>query len=106
MEFNQGCEVLEDWPDISQDPHLEPSCSLLFWQSKNLIPLALKLAQNGKDWILRVYEAQGEQSNLELEGAANLKIDQSCDLLEKPIDGSSLVKPYQIASYSVISQSS
>ncbi len=106
MEFNQSCIVLEDWPNIYQDPYLEPSCSLLFWQSKNLIPLALKLAQNGKDWILRIYEAQGEQSTLVLEGAANLKIDQSCDLLEKPIDGSSLVKPYQIASYSIISQSS
>ncbi len=105
MEFNQSCTVLKQWIRSPESKLLSSRCSLLSWKSKNLIPLALKLAQNGHGWILRVYESQGQEAQLELEGVTKLEIAHSCDVLERHMEHSSMVKPWQIASYK-LSQSS
>jgi len=102
LQFNCPCLVL-DAVGSSQEKggFLSPGRSLLSWRNENLILMALKQSQTGQEWIFRLYEGQGEATNLELESEEKIEISHSLDCLERPIPGSSSVKPWQIVTFSL-----
>ncbi|MGD1900494.1 MAG: alpha-mannosidase [Phormidesmis sp.] len=80
--------------------------SFLEIHNKNLILSTFKLAENSHtDFVLRCYEAHGEQSQLEITSTLNLSNileARRTDLLEQPSDTEqtqAAIKPWQIASY-------
>ncbi len=102
LEFNCPYLVLTDWLKRTKESRfLSPSESLLSWQGTHLILMSLKQSQEGSEWIIRLYEGEGKAAKLELESKANIRLSHSLDCLERPIEGSTEVKPWQIVNFSL-----
>ncbi len=66
--------------------------------AENLMLMAFKPAET-EGFILRCYEAHGERVDLELENSLGLNIDDRVDLLERKINLTTEIAPWQIASF-------
>ncbi len=75
---------------------------------QNLILMAFKQAEDDtKKWILRCYECDGETAEFQLTSDIGLKVKESVDLLERPLQDCEsttfTIKPWKIASFTVTS---
>lgn len=79
---------------------LPPVHSFLDLGSDNLILSSLKQSEDNPDeYILRCYECHGEPAELNLKG--DFEIVESLDLLERPIEVSAQIQPWQIRTYRI-----
>ena len=80
-----------------------PSPSCQQWLSltpQNLILMALKQSERHKNhWIIRVYDSQGETSQLDLGGWVNSMTYQRVNLLEDDWQGDETIASWQVASF-------
>ncbi|NEQ26725.1 MAG: hypothetical protein F6K28_48400 [Microcoleus sp. SIO2G3] len=74
-------------PQSSADPRLPASGEFLNLSAPNVICSALKRSQDGQQWILRCYEANGREAAIELSGLLSLQITHRTNLLEAAIEG-------------------
>ncbi|HTL90639.1 MAG TPA: alpha-mannosidase, partial [Leptolyngbya sp.] len=83
---------------IPENGTLPPVHSFLDLQSENLIVSSLKQSEDHPDdYILRCYECHGEPAELNLKG--DFELCESLDLLERPIEISAQIQPWQIRTY-------
>ena len=101
-EFNQPSQVIFD-PPMNPNPVNSQSLgkdSFFDLQSNHLILMALKQSEaNPKAWVFRCYECHGEAETLNLNNPLNLESPQSVNILEQPIESSTQIQPWQIASF-------
>ena len=84
--------------DIPENGTLPPVHSFLDLGSENLILSSLKQSEDNSDeYILRCYECHGEPAELNLKG--DFEIVESLDLLERSIEQSVKIQPWQIRTY-------
>ena len=90
-------------------PALPPIGSFLELGSDSLIVMALKQAEaKSEQWVLRCYEAYGQETQLQLQSDLKLQLGQPVDLLERPIapkisEGQTpVVHPWKIVSYQLV----
>ncbi|WP_066189690.1 alpha-mannosidase [Gracilibacillus timonensis] len=90
-----------------QKGKLPPSHSFISMESKSTILDTIKLAENGKGIIMRLYEAEGSETIMELKLKDKL-ICYETNLLEKPINDPRKVndlemksKPYEVTTFCV-----
>jgi alpha-mannosidase len=108
-ELNMPLQIIELNADQMAQPGTLPTMgSLLDLGSENLVLMAFKQAEDAPDeWILRCYECHGEETQLNLTGDLNLKIDSEVNLLEEPVGeliekGQPIaVRPWEIVSFKV-----
>ena len=110
-EFNLPLQtVIFDQINVNTHKSLPTVGKLLDLQAENLILMALKQSEQNSDvLILRCYETHGKSANLNLSSDLNLNIANSVDLLEQTITFNQefisseniLIKPWQIASFSI-----
>lgn len=79
---------------------LPPENSFLQLGSDNLLLLAFKPSNQG-DWILRCYEAYGQEATMELSTTCDLAIVSEVDILERDLPGIPhfTLPPWRIASF-------
>ncbi len=81
---------------------LPPSQSLISLGSEHLMPMALKRhEEKEQQWTLRVYEYQGRSAQFNLTNHLSLVNPVRINLLEEKIDGSDIIAPWAIASFSL-----
>ncbi|MEC4804595.1 MAG: alpha-mannosidase [Jaaginema sp. PMC 1079.18] len=100
-ELNQPLQsqILSQTPE---DASLPPQNSFLELQGETAVLMTLKPAEtNHETLILRCYESCGEAANLSLGGDLGLKLGQSLDGLERPLEGKDghHLSPWQIATF-------
>ncbi len=85
---------------IPENGTLPPVHSFLDLGADNLILSSLKQSEDNPDeYILRCYECHGEPAELNLKG--DFEIIEAVDLLERPINTSTKIEPWQIRSYRI-----
>ncbi|MBD1843892.1 alpha-mannosidase [Cyanobacteria bacterium FACHB-63] len=84
----------------SKDGTLPPFHSFLDLQSDNLILSSLKQSEDNPDeYILRCYECHGGPAELNLKG--DFEIVEALDLLERPLQVSTQIRPWEIRTYRI-----
>ena len=111
-EFNQPLKVML-CESKSQTQTLKDKASFISISAQNsgqnLILMAFKQAEdNPQEWILRCYECNGETAEFQLTSDIGLKVKESVDLLERPLQDfestTFTIKPWKIASFTVSSE--
>ena len=82
--FNQPLEYREI--SANKGAALPEEFSLVKTDSKNVIIDTLKVSEDGRDTIIRIYDAHNCRSNVRLDFGVAVSGVQVCDLLENPID--------------------
>ena len=80
--------------------------SFIDLQAENLVLMALKPSQTiDRSWVIRCYECDGNEANIELTGDLGLEIDRVVNILEEPQPDEpfDIIKPWQIRSFRVSS---
>ncbi|WP_432811995.1 alpha-mannosidase [Pantanalinema sp. GBBB05] len=90
-------------------PTLPPVSSCLDLGSDSLILMAFKQAESTpEEWVLRCYEADGREAQLQLQSDLKLQLGQPVDLLERAIAAqtsegqTTMVHPWKIVSFKVV----
>jgi len=107
-EFNRPLQV-KVYPPISATANLESSSCQSFLElgSEHLILMAFKQSETkSKQWILRCYECQGEETRLELQNNLGLTIDYSVNILEQPQETTAFISAWKIVSFALTSRES
>jgi len=106
-ELNQPLKALL-LDSTSRGENIPPVGQFINLQASNLILMAFKQAEaEPQNWILRCYECCGETAQMDLQSDLGLVINQSVDLLERPIAPSGHeIQPWKIASFLVTPKSS
>ncbi len=101
-EFNQSLLVMQPFQLNSSSIHDSSpgQGSFLNLQSDHLILMVLKQGeQDPEQWIFRCYECHGETETLTMQNNLGLVLDHPVNLLEQPLDSSSPIQPWQVASF-------
>jgi alpha-mannosidase len=107
-EFNRPLQV-KIYPPIPATANLESSSCQSFLElgSEHLILMAFKQSETkSKQWILRCYECQGEETRLELQNNLGLTIDYSVNILEQPQETTAFISAWKIVSFALTSRES
>lgn len=109
-ELNLPLQVMTiSTPEQTLEKTLPPSGSLLNLEAENLVLMALKPTEDQSNaWILRCYECHGEAAPLQVSSdVLNLKLEDSVDLLERPVEAAiaqgqtPTISPWKIASFRI-----
>ncbi|NMG59003.1 hypothetical protein E1H12_10855, partial [Geitlerinema sp. P-1104] len=99
-ELNQPLLVYTHVTPLGGDRPNESSEQWLSLKPQNLILMALKQSERNKNhWIIRVYDSQGETSQLDLGGILNPMTPHRVNLLEDDWQGDETIASWQIASF-------
>ncbi|WP_310430219.1 glycoside hydrolase family 38 C-terminal domain-containing protein, partial [Chamaesiphon sp. VAR_48_metabat_135_sub] len=106
LELNSPLQILQlaPKPKIELNRDLAPMNSFIDLHAENLVLMAFKPSDSlDRSWILRCYECHGVESEIELAGDLDLRIDRVVNLLEEPLSETidAIVKPWQIWSFGV-----
>ncbi|RUS95548.1 alpha-mannosidase [Dulcicalothrix desertica PCC 7102] len=90
--------------DVTSDlTSTQDSLSFLNLESENLILMAFKQAEDSDAWILRCYECNGKETQIQLHSDLGVILEEApVDLLERPLHNTeSSIKPWKINTYKV-----
>ncbi|WP_204105437.1 MULTISPECIES: alpha-mannosidase [Spirulina sp. CCY15215] len=99
--------IVREWENKekpNQNPKLFSEGSLLNLSAKNLILMALKPSEDDLEtYILRCYECQGKDAQIEMKGELNWAIASSTNLLEIPQSDRDItsISPWQIKTVTI-----
>ncbi|KAB8134177.1 alpha-mannosidase [Gracilibacillus oryzae] len=106
----KGHEINTNDPVVKIDQHkgnLDPAASFVEFQSDSVVLEAIKLAENEQGVVMRLYEAEGNETAVQMKLQGEAVITET-NLLEKPVAGSEQMdslerklKPYEISTFHV-----
>ncbi|MFY0609437.1 MAG: alpha-mannosidase [Candidatus Atelocyanobacterium thalassa] len=103
-EFNMPLQVIRINSQYKCRAKLPPVFSGISINNDNLILSAFKPSEDKKyNYILRCYESEGEETNIDFRSDLELRLDKKVNLLEQEVDQNKyLVKPWEIISFMLI----
>jgi alpha-mannosidase len=101
LELNSPLQVFQIDRTAADNQYLRAANSFINLQSQNLILMALKPSSTiANSWVIRCYECDGNEANIELTGDLGLEIDRVVNILEEPQpERLDAIKPWQIRSF-------
>lgn len=86
QQINSALLVFKQDLQVEEEDNLPPAESFLNIDALNIICSAFKLAEDGKGYILRLYETAGEDTQTELKITGGITDISEVDMLENAID--------------------
>jgi alpha-mannosidase len=100
-ELNAPLQVIIHEDVTSSSELTQDKVSFLNLGSENLILMAFKQAEDSDAWILRCYECNGKETQIQLHSDSGVILEKApVDLLERPLPSTdSSIKPWKINTY-------
>ncbi|MBF2065016.1 MAG: alpha-mannosidase [Calothrix sp. C42_A2020_038] len=100
-ELNVPLQVILREDVTSNSNSIQDHVSFLNLGSENLVLMAFKQAEDSHAWILRCYECNGQETQINLHSDLGVVLEAPVDLLERPLQSVDAIKPWKINSFKV-----